>query len=353
MATIRDVAREAGVSIATVSRVFNDSELVSDGTRRQVQDVASRLNYLPNGVARSLITSRTHTLGVLLPDLHGEFFSEVIRGIDRAARQQGFHLLVSSSHAATEELMAALRLMRGRIDGLIVMAPDVEASGAIRADAGEVPVVLLNPGDDVEVGEAISIANHEGAATVVRHLLALGHRRIATVVGPERNVDARQRLGGYRASLENAGIPLDPDLELTGDFTEFSGYAAARALLQLVPRPTAVFVGNDKMAVGVMGAVSDAGLKVPDDLAVVGFDDIEMARYLTPPLTTVHVDAFRLGECAVEKLLRLTRDGQGPVRHEVMPATLVVRGSCGASSADARVHRGDLIGARFPEREGR
>src|SRR5690349_18080019 len=188
MANIKDVAREAGVSVATVSRVFNDSELVSDDTRKHVRDVAGRLKYWPNGAARSLITSRTHAIGVLLPDLYGDFFSELIRGIDGAARQEGLHLLVSGSHADTQALVAALRSMRGRIDGLVVMAPDEGAADAIRDAAGAAPVVVLDPGQGLAGLDTISIANHDGAFQAVSHLVALGHQRIATVKGPPRNM---------------------------------------------------------------------------------------------------------------------------------------------------------------------
>lgn len=344
MATIRDVAREAGVSVATVSRVLNRSAHVSEATDRQVRSVATRLNYWPNGAARSLITSRTSTLGVLLPDLHGEFFSEVIRGVDLAARRAGYHLLVSSSHAATRELVAALRTMRGRIDALIVMAPDLDAPQLIRECAGGTPAVVLNPGQPVQGCHAISIDNLDGAQQVVRHLAGLGHHRIATVTGPARNTDARQRLEGYRAALVDAGLARRAGYEIEGDFTEPSGYRAGQAILGLAPRPTAVFVGNDKMAVGVLGALSDGGVRVPDDIAVAGFDDIEMSQYLTPPLTTVHADAYMLGERAVERALALangTSSAAGPP-HEILGTTLVVRGSCGAvqaPSGQARVHR--------------
>ena len=190
MATIRDVAREAGVSIATVSRVFNDSSIVSEDTIRQVREVAARLNYWPNGA-----------LGVLLPDIYGDFFSEVIRGIDLAARKHGFHLLVSSSHADSDALSEALRSMSGRIDGMIVMAPDVDAPAAIRGFASRCPLVLLNPGQEVEECDTISIANYDGAYEMVRHLLEMGHRRVGMVRGPERNLDAEQRLQGYHAAL--------------------------------------------------------------------------------------------------------------------------------------------------------
>jgi LacI family transcriptional regulator len=328
MATIKDVARIAGVSVATVSRVFNDSSLVSEPTRDHVRGIAASLNYWPNGVARSLITNRTHAIGVLLPDLFGEFFSEVIRGIDRSARKLGQHLLLSSSHSATDELIAALRTMRGRIDGLIVMAPDVDASSAIQASGVDFPLVLIDPGlGDVDC-DTISIANYEGARAMVRHLQSLGHRRIATITGPERNMDAQQRLEGYRSAMRGNGGTWHPDLEIPGDFSEPSGFAAAERLLALEPRPTAVFAANDYMAIGVMGSLSDAGIDVPDGMAVTGFDDIAMARYLNPPLTTVHVDAYRLGERAVERLLKV--DDTPRSRREVLPTTLVIRRSCGS-----------------------
>lgn len=340
MATIKDVAREAGVSVATVSRVFNDSDLVSEDTRRTVREVAARLNYWPHGVARSLITSRTHALGVLLPDIYGEFFSEIIRGIDLAARQSGLHLLVSSSHADADALVAAMRSMRGRIDGLIVMAPDVEEPVATQVCGGHFPVVLIDPGFAADECDTISIANREGARTVVRHLLGLGHRRIATVTGPVRNIDVRERLAGYREALREAGATVGPELEIAGDFTEISGHQAAEKLWAMAPRPTAVFVHNDYMAAGVMSGLSDAGIGVPEQIAVAGFDDIAMARYLNPALTTVRVDMLELGERAVARLLHIQREGVGQWVHEVLPTTLVVRRSCGAlnrAPADARI----------------
>ena len=331
MATIRDVARASRVSVATVSRVMNENPRVSEATRLRVVKAATRLGYWPNGTARSLITSRTHALGVLLPDLHGEFFSEVIRGIDSAARQRRLHLLVSSYGAASEDLLAALRTVRGRVDGLIVMAPDVGVSVALQLRGGGGPTVLLNPEIDVPGRDRISIANFDGAHAMVDHLLGLGHRRIATVTGPEKNIDARQRLEGYRAALGEGGLEPSPDLEVSGHFTERSGYEAAIELLKRRPRPTAIFAANDHMAVGVLGALQDAQVRAPEDVAVVGFDDIPMARYLTPPLTTVHVDMTRLGRRAVEMLLEPAKDGAAAEgRREILSTTLVVRSSCGS-----------------------
>ena len=330
MATIRDVARESSVSIATVSRVFNKSPLVSDGTRERVMAAAERLGYWPNGIARSLITSRTHSIGVLLPELHGEFFSEVIHGIDLAARENGLHLLVSRATTTADELASALRSLRGRVDALIIMAPDLDTSAELRLFAGQVPTVLLNSDAVIDGCDRISVANVEGARAIVGHLIGLGHRRIATITGPAHNVDARQRLEGYRAALDEVGVAAAQRIEVAGDFTEPSGYAATRALLERRVRPTAVFVANDHMAIGVLSALQDAGVVVPRDLAVVGFDDIPMARYLTPPLTTVHVDLRRMGQRAMGLLLDRGPSGHGGGRCEVLDTTLVVRGTCGA-----------------------
>ena len=337
MATIKDVAREAGVSVATVSRVFNDSGRVNDETRHRVRLVAERLRFWPNGVARSLITNRTHAIGVLLPDLHGEFFSEVIRGIDLAARREGLHVLVSSSHSDTHELVSALRAMRGRIDGLLIMAPETESIPAIRANAWGCPVVLLGPGGETSDFDTVSLANFDGAYALVRHLLRLGHRRIATITGPPNNRDAQQRLEGYRAALHEAGVVPARTLEVRGDFTEPSGYQGTRTVLTLSPRPTALFVGNDVMAVGALGALREAGVRVPRDMAVAGFDDIALSRHLLPALTTVRVDAYQLGERALQRLLRRDRGEPAPSHsHEVLPTWLVVRASCGATPAEGR-----------------
>jgi LacI family transcriptional regulator len=344
LATIRDVAREAGVSIATVSRVFNDSSIVSADTIGVVRAVAAKLNYWPNGVARSLITSRTQAFGVLLPDIYGEFFSEVIRGLDLAARRHGFHLLVSSSHADSEALAGALRSMSGRVDGMVVMAPDVEAPAAIRGFAAHCPVVLLNPGQEVDECDTISISNFEGAHEMVGHLIRIGHRRIAMVRGPDKNIDAEQRLQGYRTALREAGIAPGAEMEVAGDFTEQSGYKAVRDLLGRPVRPTAIFAGNDHMAMGVLSALGEDGIHVPEEIALAGFDDIAMARFTSPPLTSVRVNTALLGERAIELLVRARRSPNSPAKqHEVLPTSLAIRGSCGArllrSSDTARWRR--------------
>ena len=331
MATIKDVARRAGVSIATVSRVLNGSSLVSEGSARRVRSAAKRLDYWPDINARALTTKRSHAIGVLLPDLFGEFFSEVIRGIDHAAREAKLQILVSSSHASMHELVGASQAMRGRIDGLIAMVPDDGSSPQIRQVIRRFPVVLLNPRQKAAGCSSVSIANYDGARAMVEHLLRLGHRRIAILRGPQGNADADERLRGYREALRAAGVAPDRRLELQGDFTENAGFTCCACLLGLEPRPTAIFAANDYMAIGLLRALRDQGVDVPGAMAVTGFDDIAFARYLEPPLTTVHVDAYALGEHATRSLLGFIHEpGPATCTHFVLPTRLVVRASCGS-----------------------
>ncbi|MEP6573077.1 MAG: LacI family DNA-binding transcriptional regulator [Gemmatimonadota bacterium] len=329
MSTIKDVARVAGVSIATVSRVYNGSLQVRESTRQHVREIAIQLDYSPHGAARSLIMSETRTLGALLPDLYGEFFSEVIRGIDQTAQKHGFHLLVSSSHAHRPSLEAAIRSMRGRVDGLIVMSPERYAQPPRRAGAARrLPIVLLNSPAEGEGVDVITIANVEGARSMVAHLIGRGHRRIGIIGGAAHNIDAEERLQGYRNALRDAGLEPDARYEVTGDFSEKSGYSAAFELADRDPRPTAIFAANDAMAIGALSALRSRGLRIPEEIAVAGFDDIPMARYVDPPLSSVHVNISALGARAAERLLFAIRHAttHAPQR-ETLPTTLVLRGS--------------------------
>lgn len=326
--TIKEVAKEAGVSIATVSRVFNNSGPVNDDTKQRILDVAQRLRYMPHGAARSLITAKTNTLGVLLPDLYGEFFSEVIRGIDQAARDSGYHVLLSSSHAERKEVEAALQAMRGRVDGMIIMHPDIDAKVLKRNLSSSIPVVLISSQADAASSQSLNIDNYNGAVAAVKHLIDHGHQRVAIIKGAAANFDAAERLRGYHDALKGAGIT--DMLEVDGDFTERAGYRAGKQILTLEPRPTAVFASNDAMAIGALGAFREAGIDVPGDLAVVSFDDIPIAAYVNPPLTSVHVSINDLGAQATKRLIETVRGDRGTGSTPgVLPAKLVVRRSCG------------------------
>ena len=326
--TMRDVARQAGVSVATVSRVYNESGPVGETTRDRILEAAGRLRYVPNGTARSLTTSTTETIGVLLPNLYGDFYSEVIRGVEGAVRERRYHTLLSSVHDGLDELVIALRTLVGRVDGLVVMSPDIGADVLEANLPAGLPVVLL--GTAVPGHASVVIDNAAGAAAMVRHLAGLGHRRIALIGGAPGNTDARDRLAGYRTALTQGGLDADPALVVDGDFTESSGYAAARTLLALADRPTAVFAANDAMAIGALRGFREAGLEVPRDIALAGFDDIPVARYVTPALTSVHVPIHEMGTCAVEAVLGAVRAPEAePPAPTVLPTRLVVRESCG------------------------
>jgi len=330
-ATVKDVARRAGVSVATVSRALAGSDAVRPETAERVHEAAHALHYVPHGGARSLATNRTNTVGVMLPDIHGEFFSELIRGLDRTARRNGYLLLVSGFHSNRRDVEAMLGITRGRVDGLVLMTPDVEAPCLDQVIAEGMPVVLVN-GRAVEGDlDSLEVDNVGGAAAAVRHLAALGHRSIALVSGPESNHDARGRRDGYRRALRELGLPSPAELEIAGDFTEAAGHLAADALRTMRSRPTAVFAANDAMAIGLLASLRDAGVRVPSDLAVVGFDDIPAARWVSPMLTSVRVDIAALGARAMECLLHAIACNNSHCRaHETAPAALVVRQSCGA-----------------------
>ena len=339
--TIRDVAAKAGVSVATVSRVFNQKGPIREETVRKVMEIAGAMQYIPHAGARSLSTRSTRTIGVVLPDLHGEFFSEVIRGIDLAARENGYHLLLSGSHADRDEMRAVVQAVRGMVDGLIVMSPDLDPSALVGELPPGIPTVLLNA--KVDGRPSITIDNAGGARDVVRHLASLGHKHVAFIGGPAKNADAEQRRRGFRAGAKSNDI--DP-LEVQGDFTEQSGYEAGKAIAAMSPRPTAVFAANDSMAIGALSAFKDSRMRVPEDIALVGFDDIPIARFLDPPLTTVKVPIAELGRRGLQILLSGDVETAPPAR---LDTALVVRRSCGAQQ---RQDKQGVKQDRKPQRKG-
>jgi LacI family transcriptional regulator len=341
-ATIRDVARAANVSVATVSRALNGSNTVSPPTRNRVVAAAGQLDYVPHSGARSLSTRRTDTIGVLLPDLHGEFFSELIRGIDTATRSHGLHVLLSHSHGDHAEAAAVLRAMRGRVDAMLLMSPYADEGELTAALGGAVPVVLVGGGGS-RSHPAFLIDNEAGAFMITRHLLDAGHRRIVFVAGPPGNVDAAQRLSGYRAAIRASG-GLSEEV-VPGDFSEESGFRAARRLLA-AGVPDAIFAANDVMAIGCLEAIRVRGLRVPQDIALAGFDNIPVARFLDPPLTTAGVPIARIGRAAVECCVGILK-GRTPNTHQTFTPELIIRASSGGNKHSAekgRKRRGNRNG---------
>lgn len=327
--TIKDVAKAAGVSVASVSRAFNGHDNVTRDTYERIMQAAQQLHYMPNGAARSLITRRTQTIGALLPDLHGAFFSELIRGIDLAARARGMHLLVSSSHDDADEAAAAMRAMLGRVDGLLVMSPHANPGFLSDNLPPVLPTVLMNTGSGDGRHSWLTVDNHGGAHAMTRHLMKGGYRRIAFIRGPDNNVDAAERLRGYRDALGKLADQCEAYCQ-PGDFREASGYHAGRKLLAMTPRPEAVFAANDMMALGCLAAFNEAGLNVPGDIALAGFDDVPMARYTMPSLSTVRVRIAEFGECALARLIdAIEHPDSTRAVEQVMPTELVIRSSCG------------------------
>ncbi|MBO9624320.1 MAG: LacI family DNA-binding transcriptional regulator [Sphingomonas sp.] len=307
-ATIRDVARRAQVSIASVSRAFNGVDNVRGETRERIMAAAAELGYVPHAGARSLSLARAQAIGVVLPDLHGEFFSECVRGMDKEASRRGYVLLLSNMHDDSEQSAAALRTMRGRVDGLLVMAPHIPLASLERALPAALPSVLINAPGDVASHPGLRLDNVAGAEAMVRHLLDLGRRHIVHVAGPQGNVDARERAQGFRDALER----LAPDMPVRivqGDFNEESGEAAARKILESGEPCDAVFAANDMMAIGCLHMLRVLGKRVPEDIAVAGFDDVPLARYVA--LTTMQVRIAEIGSRAVARLIDML-EGKGP-----------------------------------------
>jgi LacI family transcriptional regulator len=329
--TIRTVAEEADVSPATVSRVFNDTAPVDPDTRARILDAADRLGYVPNATARSLSLDETHTFGVLLPFLTGEYFPEVIRGLDQSAREHNRLLMLSSSHHSSEDLCRALSSMNGRIDGLVLMLPQLDPSAYRDHLPADVPAVLLNCPPEGHDFSVLSIDNRKGGRLATRHLVDRGHERIGIITGDPATQETHERLAGYRAALQAAGLSAREEWVVEGDFHRASGEAGARTLLAASPPPTAIFASNDYMAMGAIRALQAAGHAVPEDVAVVGFDDLPSAEHFSPALTTVDARMVDLGTEAITLLMELTEGKEGERCVQRLEPRLQVRASSASS----------------------
>lgn len=334
-ATIRDVARAAGVSQSTVSRALNGSGYVSPEARERVLAAAAALGFQPSHVARSLVRKSTHTLGLMLPDITNPYFPAIARGVEDAAARAGYTVILCNTDRDPAHEQDYIQVLRERqVDGLVLIASS-PAVGEMVSRAGSLPAVFVDRVPRGAAADAVVVDNRRGMEAAVRHLLQLGHRRIGFVAGRVGSSTAEDRLAGYLAALGSAGLTPDPAYIVTGDFTYGGGYNAARALLALPHRPTALAAANDLMAAGVLRAAAEVGLRVPGELAVVGYDDIPLAGMFNPPLTTVAQPTYRMGELATQMLLeRLAGQAPPEPRRVVLAAQLVVRGSCGGTGRE-------------------
>ena len=334
-ARIYEVARSAGVSIATVSRVANGTARVGAPTEARVRAAMERLEYRPHALARGLAARRSYTVGLLITDILDPYFAEIVRGAQARAELSGYAVLLgdASVHTARKDLLVR-RLLERRIDGLIVASSRTTEAYAAQLKSEDIPVVCIN-GPRGQFPHAVQIDNAVGAKLAITHLAELGHRRIAHLSGPAGVPTREERLGGYRAALKEAGVSYDPDLVVAGSGKLEEGREATRGLLALSDPPTAIFAYNDRSAIGCYDAVRDAGLRVGADVSVVGFDDIVMASWVDPALTTVHQPRAEMGRIAIDLLLAVLR-GEAAPDHVVVQPRLVVRGSSAAPARSAR-----------------
>ena len=333
--TIRDIAELAGVSISTVSRAVNGRGDVSEETRTLVRRIAREHGYTASRDARGLSTGRTGLVGVTLPVIHPTYFSAIVASVAEALDEYDMRMvLCPTQHQHDRELSLIERLMHGTTDGGILVLPE-ESGTELRALARRgYRYVVVDPGeppdDDIP---AVSAAHSAGADLAVRHLLGLGHRRIAAITGPRGRMATEERLRGYNAAMAGAGVLPDPRLVADSDFTVEGGFRATARLLELPDPPTAVFAFNDQMAIGAMQAAASRGRRIPDDLSIVGFDDTVEAQFVTPGLTTVRQPLAEMGRMAVSLLVQLL-ENQARASLQVELATrLVVRGSTAPQEA--------------------
>lgn len=328
--TIHTVAERAGVSTATVSRFLNGSTRVSEETAAKVQCAIDELDYVPNASARGLAMNTTGTLALIFPKLSGPFFSEVIRGAEIGARETGYHLLIyGASSGTTPNRNQTLELLATKADGLILASELISTTHIQSLQRRRVAVVVLGGKPEGISVDSVRPDDFGGAVKAIDHLIEHGYRRIAMISGPITRRHTDDRRMGYQTALHTHGLPCYPELMTAGAFDEESGYAAMRRLLQHKPGPDAVFAANDQMAIGAMAAVRESGLRVPDDIAMIGFDDIEPARYVQPALTTVHQDMLGQSQYAVRLLVSRIDRSEGEIETKVMPTHLIIRRSCG------------------------
>lgn len=326
--TIEDIARHAGVSPSTVSRVLNGSKRVADGKRALVLAAIEQHHYHPNALARGLVRGRSMMVGVLVQDIISPFFAQMVSGVEQGLNHAAYHPMLTTTHwreeSEEDEARSLQLLLERRVDGVIVLAGRIPDEH-LRAFAAQIPMVIVARRVPGLESQCLYIDNQEGAYRATRYLLGLGHARIAHITGPADHPDALDRLVGYQRALVEAGITPDPRLIVAGQFTEGGGLSSIEELLRRGERFTAIFAANDQTAYGVMLGLFNHGYRIPADISLVGFDDLLLSAYTLPPLTTIRQPALELGQAAAVGLLRLLDDEEPLLPH--FPTDLVIRKS--------------------------
>lgn len=330
MSTIREVAERANVSPTTVSHVINQTRFVSDDVKLRVQAAMKDLNYQPNALASSLRSGKTHTIGLILPDSTNPYFAEIGHKVEARAYQLGYSVILCNSQDNAEKESFYLNVLyTKRVDGIILVSVGAEVSTLKFLRERRIPVVAVDRNFPEGELDMVQGDNHRGGWLAARHLIDLGHTRIGCVTGTFQINPSSERYHGFRQALEESGLELDPALVMGGDFRPESGWQLGLQLLRQTDRPTAIFAWNDLMAIGVLRAASECGLRVPQDLSVVGYDDIELSAFINPPLTTVHQPKSEMARIAVECLVSKTwSEPEGFNRHILEPI-LITRKTSG------------------------
>jgi LacI family transcriptional regulator len=327
--TIVDVAKQAGVSFGTVSRVINNDVHVKKETRERVLETMERLGFVANRQARSLAGGKSNSIGVLVPDLGTGYIGEIIRGIDAELSLTNLDLILYTTHrTASKEANYVTNLATGMVDGLLVVLPRSPADFIGDLTQRNFPFVLIDHQGAGRDCPSVGAANWQGGYNATEYLAGLGHTRIGFITGSMDLGCAADRLDGYRSALRTYHIQEAPELIFEGDFFQPDGYAGAQALLDLPEPPTAIFASNDVMAMGVMDAVRNRGFRVPDDVSIVGFDDIPQAALIRPALTTINQPLEKMGRVATQMLLDLLKHPDKKASRIELPTNLIVRDSC-------------------------
>jgi LacI family transcriptional regulator len=333
--TIIEVAAEAGVSFGTVSRVINNDVHVRKETRERVQKAMDKLGFVANRQARSLAGGKSDSIGVLVPDLGTGYIGEIIRGIDAELSLTDLDMILYTTHrTASKEANYVANLARGMVDGLLLVLPRRPGDFIDSLTHQNMPFVLIDHQGTGGECPAVGAANWQGGYNATEYLIKLGHQRIGFITGWMDLGCALDRLDGYRSALRTYHIPTAPELIYEGTFFQPDGYAGASALLELPQPPTAIFASNDVMAMGAMDAVRNRGLRVPDDVSVIGFDDIPQAAMIRPALTTISQPLEKMGRVATQMLLDLLRHPEKEANRIELPTQLIVRDSCNEPRMD-------------------
>jgi LacI family transcriptional regulator len=328
MATMKQVADKARVSTTTVSHVINNTRVVSADARDRVLSVIDELRYIPSAVARSLKNDKTHTLGMMIPNNSNPYFAEIIQGIEDESFKLGYNIILCNSYDDPKKQAAYTRvLMEKRIDGLIIVASgsDDELNQLLSDEA--IPKVLVDREVPGLAADFIESDHEQGGYLATKHLLELGHTDIACVAGPKTLLPSGDRVHGYLRALQEANVPFQNDFLAHSDFTSQGGFTAFQQLLALKKRPSAIFVSNDLMAIGGLCAAQQAGVQIPAELSVVGYDDIALASFSTPRLTTIAQPKYEIGVLTAQVMVARIKNAELPLRREMLQTQLVIRQS--------------------------